>query len=175
LLLGPRRPIWRRWILLTLPTLAMMLLYPMVAVPYYAYDQGMYGAIGLLGILGLCWALERAEVAIRREGGLRPALVGLRASWSASKGHRDPLRRSLRISGVCLIALAATVVGGHLVHVSDARWRARLATKSVKIDAKALPGDRPERPMSIPPSARHYDARSAPQPTAQPARSPAHS
>ena len=121
--LGPGRRTRWRWVIVTLPALFVLALPPMVAIPNYPFDQGMDGVIGMLGILGLCWALERLEVETRRCGGLRVALAGMRASWSASGGRRDQARRSLRISGAALVVLAATVGGGHLVHLSAARWQ----------------------------------------------------
>jgi hypothetical protein len=122
LLLGPERRIRRRWFLITLPAILIALLPAMVAIPLQGYEEGLYGAVGVLGIVGLCWALERGEASARARGGLRPALRALRAELSVARRLRGPLWRSVRISCALVAGLVVLSVGAHFVRRSAERW-----------------------------------------------------
>jgi hypothetical protein len=122
LLLGPKRRIHRLWLSLTVPAVLVGFLPTMVAIPTQGYEEGLYGVLGVLGILGLCCMLEQLEIATRARGSLLAALGGLRGSWSAAIGWRDPLKRSARACGVALIALALLVIAGHFISRSAERW-----------------------------------------------------
>jgi hypothetical protein len=122
LLLGPRRRIRRRWLVITLPAVVIAFLPAMVAIPLQGYEEGLYGAVGVLGIVGLCWALERGETSARNRGGLRPALRALRAELSVARRLRGPLWRSACISCALVTALVALSVGAHFVRRSAERW-----------------------------------------------------
>ena len=122
LLLGPERRIRRRWLLITLPAILVAFLPAMVAVPLQGYEEVLYGAVGVLSIVGLCWALERGEASARARGGLRPALRALRAELRAARRSRGPLWRSVCISCALVTALLALSVGAHFVRRSAERW-----------------------------------------------------
>jgi hypothetical protein len=123
LLLGPERRIRRRWFLMTLPVVVIAFLPTMAAIPLQGYEEGLYGAVGVLGILGLCWALERVEALARTCGGLRPALSALRGELPVARSLRGPLWRSVCISCVLVVALVVLSVGAHFVRRSAERWQ----------------------------------------------------
>lgn len=123
LLLGPERRIRRRWILLAVLVACVGFLPTMVAIPLQPYEDGLFAAIGVVGILGWCWALERIEVGAREQGGLHQALTALRGLWSDPKNRDGPLRRSARITCIALAASLALVVGGHFIRRSAERWQ----------------------------------------------------
>jgi hypothetical protein len=120
LLLGAGRGMRRRWVLLTLPPLLVTFLPTMVAIPNQGYEEGLYGTVGVLGILGLCWALGQLEGAARTGGSARSALAELRASLEDRRGLPW---RSIRISGAALAALILLAVGGHFVRRDAERWQ----------------------------------------------------
>lgn len=122
LLLGPERRVRRRWFLITLPAILIACLPAMVAIPLQGYEEVLYGALGVLGTLGLCCALERGEAAARVRSGLRPALRLLRAELSVARRLRGPLWRSVRISCALVTALIVLSVGAHSVRRSAQRW-----------------------------------------------------
>jgi hypothetical protein len=122
LLLGPELTIRRRWILLTLPAVIIMFLPSMIAIPTESYEEGLFGALGVIGILNLCWILERFEFEARKRGGLHGTLAALRSAWSASKGQPSALRRSARISCMAMVVLTVLCVGGHFIRRSSERW-----------------------------------------------------
>lgn len=123
LLLGPERRIRRRWVLLTLPVAGIGFLPSMVAVPLQIYEEGLYAALGVIGILGLCWTLERVEVGAREWGGLRQAFAALRAAWSSPENRHGPLRQSARITCIALAASIGLLIGGHFIRQSAERWQ----------------------------------------------------
>jgi hypothetical protein len=117
LLSGADRRNARRWILLTLPVAIVAFLPTMVAVPMESYEQGLYGAIGALDVLGLCWLLKWLESAVRERGGIRSTLdaVTVRASWRALGDGTTPGWRSARISIAATAVLFALSFGGYFV------------------------------------------------------------
>jgi hypothetical protein len=123
LLLGPGRGDRRRWVLLALPAIVVGFLPTIVAIPLQGYEEGLYGAIGVVGILGLCWTLERIEVGARERGGLRRALAAVRVSWSDVGERNGPLRRSARITCIALAMAIPLVVCGHFIRRDAERWQ----------------------------------------------------
>jgi hypothetical protein len=123
LLLGPHRRTRRLWVLLTLPGIILALLSPIAAIPNMAYEEALYGTLGVLGILGLCWAIERVEFHARLGGGLRSALGDLRAGSRAPGARHARLRQSMRISAAMLVVLVALLIAGHFIRQSAERWQ----------------------------------------------------
>jgi hypothetical protein len=121
LLLGPDRRIRRRWVLLTVPALIIGFLPTIVAIPMQGYEEGFDGALGVIGILGLCWTVGQIEMAILSPEGLRPALSHLHDRW-LSGDRRDPLRRSCRISCVTVFVLMSLFISGHFIREDAERW-----------------------------------------------------
>ncbi len=115
LLLGPDRRDVRRWVLLTVPVAIVGFLPMMVAVPMESYEQGLYGAIGALDVLGLCWMLKWLEIAVRERGGMRSMLAGMKVSWSALAHGATPGWRSVRISIVATAVLIAVSLSGYFL------------------------------------------------------------
>ena len=122
LLLSPDRRFWRRCAWLTVPALIVTFLPAMVAIPLQVYEQGLYGAVALLSILGVCWVIERTESAARAGGGLRAALGELDRLWTKAHTKGEPLRRSAAISVTALAIMLALVLSGHFVRRSAERW-----------------------------------------------------
>jgi hypothetical protein len=117
LLLGSATRIRRRWFLLTLPVLAVAFMPTILAIPFQRYEQAFYGALGLLGILGLCWTIGRIEAAIRRSGGVRGATAELFADLSAPSRERRLLGASLGLSLILLLVVIVLIAEGRrLVH-----------------------------------------------------------
>ena len=135
LLLGAGRGMRRRWVLLTLPPLLVTFLPTIVAIPDQGYEEGLYGTVGVLAILGLCWALGRLEAAACAGGGARPALARLRA---ALEDRRGLPRLSIRISGAAFAALILLAVGAHFVRREAERWQG--GSSGVLIDDVRAPG-----------------------------------
>jgi hypothetical protein len=129
LLLGPDRRLVRRWALLALPVVAVELVPTLVAVPMESYEQGLYGALGVLDILGLCWALRWLDGAARASGGVRQLLERARRAVSArsaldGRGHVGALAvRSARLSACAVAVLIAVSVAGYFVRRDANRWQ----------------------------------------------------
>jgi hypothetical protein len=121
LLVGPARRLYRWWTMLMLPAVILSFLPTLITIPLQAYEEGLYGVIGLLAILCVCWALERAESASREHGGLRAALTTLADLWSTP--GIGPLRRAARISAIALVLTLCLVIGGHFIRRSAERWQ----------------------------------------------------
>jgi hypothetical protein len=141
LLMGPEKRIRRRWILLTVPAMIVMFLPTMLAIPLQGYEEGLYGAIGVLGILGLAWALARVEVAVARHGSLRAAVASLQVAWSAGGDRGSPVRRSANISAVAILTLMLLALGAHAVRRDAERWQG--SSSGVLIDAMPSPRSDP--------------------------------
>jgi hypothetical protein len=134
LLTGSRRRIRRGWLLLLLPALAISFLPSLLAIPEQVYEEGLYGSVGLVSTLAVCWALAQAETAARRRGGLGGALRELRDAWRAERSARSPLRRSARIGAVAFVAVLGIVIGAHFVRRSAERWQG--SSSGVLIDER---------------------------------------
>jgi hypothetical protein len=129
LLLGSDRRLLRRWALLALPVVVVEFVPTLVAVPMESYEQGLYGALGVFGILGLCWWLRWLEGAVRASGGVRPlaarARLALRAR-SAVRSRADTAttrRRSAWISACAIAVLIAVSTAGYFVRRDANRWQ----------------------------------------------------
>jgi len=124
LLLGRDRRAAKRWALLSLPAIVVGFLPAMIAIPVEPYEQGLYGVIGAMGIVGLCWVLGQLEAEIRIHGSIRPMLTVLRRARSSSTDtRRNPVRLSIGISIAALIAMCTLIVGGYFVNHSAERWQ----------------------------------------------------
>jgi hypothetical protein len=125
LLCGSERRVVRRWLLLIIPAAIVAILPTMVALPMETYEQGLYGVIGAVDVVGLCWALARIETAVRRSGGVQPMLAGLRLSRSALAHGATPGWRSARVSAAAVSMLIAISIGGYFIRLSANRWEGR--------------------------------------------------
>jgi hypothetical protein len=123
LMSGRGRRIRRRWLLLSIPAGLLSFLPSVMAIPLQGYEEGLYGTLGVVAILGLCWTLAQVESSARGHGGLRSAAAVQRRLWSSTARSRHPLRRSARASGLALVALAALVIAGHVIRRSAERWQ----------------------------------------------------
>lgn len=112
----------RRWLLLTAPVVILSATPAIAAIPNQSYEQGLYGALGVVGILGLCWGLAQLETAIVERRGLRPALVSLWAALLTPRPGQAPLRRCAQISVVGLMVSLVLVIAGHFIRTSADRW-----------------------------------------------------
>jgi hypothetical protein len=122
LLLAPDRRIVRLWCILAIPAAIDGLLPPLLAVPLMVYEDGLYGALGVVGIIGLCWALKLVDAAWRERGGLRLKLALRGISWGALARGATPGWRSVRVSAIAIGVLIAVSVGGHFVRQEAVRW-----------------------------------------------------
>lgn len=127
LLLGPHRRIVRRWVLLAIPAAIVGFLSPMLALPRQWYEEDLYGVIGVVGILGLCWALRRIELQIRERGGVRLTPAGPSSSRGEFARCFGSCARSARIVAVALLALVAIAIGGAVVRQEADRWQQQSA------------------------------------------------
>jgi hypothetical protein len=123
LLLGPDRLIVRRWVLLTIPATVLAFLSPMLALPRQWYEQDLYGVLGVIGILGLCWTLKRVTSTASEQGRARAAVDIARVSWSTLARSRAPGWRSVRIGIVAVLVLLAVALGGGVVRQEADRWQ----------------------------------------------------
>jgi hypothetical protein len=123
LLLGSDPQSTRRWVLLTVPVVILESTATMVAIPEPSYELGVYGTLGVVTILGLCWTLAQLGTATVKQGGLRPALGGLWSTRTTAQGMGDRLRCSARISGVAVAVFLALVVVGHFIRQSANHWQ----------------------------------------------------
>ncbi len=121
LLLGPGRRIRRLWVLITIPAVAIGFLQPVIAIPGREYNAELFGVLGLLSILGCCWALEHAETWARQRGGMSISIRDLRAAFSHT--WRDPLGRSIRISAIAITTLVLVGTGGYFIRREAYRWQ----------------------------------------------------
>lgn len=121
LLLGPDRRLVRRWALLALPVVFVELVPTLVAVPMESYEQGLYGALGVLDILALCWWLRWLEGTVRTSGGVRPLLARARLALSGQSGAS--MRRGARLSACAITVLIAVIVAGYFVRRDANRWQ----------------------------------------------------
>jgi hypothetical protein len=123
LLLGSGRRMRRRWVLLTLPALVVAFLQTIVAMPGPAYDAELFGALGVLVILGLCWMLGEAEAGARTHGGLRLAYAALRNTWSTRTKGFSALPKDARLVVVLSAVLLMVSAGGHFIRLSAENWQ----------------------------------------------------
>jgi hypothetical protein len=123
LLLGPDARMIRRWCLLAIPPLIVGCLPVVLALPRQAYEEGLYGVIGTIDIVGLCWALGRLQGAASTPQGLRRALARATPSWRSFARSRTPGWRSARLSLAAILVLIAVAVGGAAVRGEADRWQ----------------------------------------------------
>jgi hypothetical protein len=128
LLVGPDRRLVRRWALLALPVVVVELVPTLVAVPMESYEQGLYGALGVLDILGLCWLLRWLGGALRANGGARPLLARARLQLRArsARSFARPATsgwRAVQLSACAITVLLAVSVGGYFVRRDANRWQ----------------------------------------------------
>jgi hypothetical protein len=124
MLMGPERRIRQRWILLTIPAFAVACLPALIAIPVEAYEQGLYGVVGALGIVGLGCMLGQAEQEARRRGRLTSLITGLPTPWSTlSDTDRGTYQRFARTWSTALVALTLLVTAGYFVNRSAERWQ----------------------------------------------------
>jgi hypothetical protein len=134
LLRGPERRDVRRWALFTIPAWVVAFLPTMVAVPFEAYEQGLYGVTGVMGILGVCRMLEWLELAARERGGLRPAIAAATVSWGALRRGGAPGWRSARISLGAIAVLIAICIGGSFLRAEAGRWGGEASPSGVLME-----------------------------------------
>jgi hypothetical protein len=125
LLCGSERRVVRRWLALTIPAGIVAVLPTMVALPMETYEQGLYGVIGAIDVVGLCWMLKSTQDAARRRGGVRRLLAGTEISWSALVNSAAPGWRAARVSTAAISVLVALSVGGYFVRLQANRWEGR--------------------------------------------------
>lgn len=123
MLLGRDRRMVRRWMLLTIPAAIVAFVPLMVAVPMESYEQGLYGVIGTVDILGLCSALAWLGTASTKDGGVRSMLAGVRVSWGALAHSAEPAWRSMRISASAIAILVVVSLGGYFLRGEADRWQ----------------------------------------------------
>jgi hypothetical protein len=124
MLMGAESRARQRWILLTIPAFAFACLPTLIAIPVEAYEQGLYGVVGALGIVGVGCMLREAELEARRRGRLTSLLTGLPTPWSTPRDtDRNPNRRFARIWSMALLALILLVAAGYFVNRSAERWQ----------------------------------------------------
>jgi hypothetical protein len=131
---GPQQRDVRRWVLLAIPAWIVAFLPSMVAVPFEAYEQGLYGVTGVIGILGLCWMLECLQRAARERGGVRALMAHAPASWGALWRDTAPGGRSMRISVAAIAVLAVICVGGSILRLQAKHWGGEAAPSGVLME-----------------------------------------
>jgi hypothetical protein len=120
LLVGSDRHNTRRWILLTIPAAVLAFLPIMIGVPYQVYEQGLYGVIGVTGILGLCLLLGDAEASIRERRRLR-GTSDVGTPWTP---YCERARtQSTRVSVVLIAILVAFAFAGYFLREESNRWQ----------------------------------------------------
>lgn len=123
LLLGSSLRTRRRWMLLTVPVVILNFAPTVIAIPSPSYEMGLYGTLGVVAILGLCWGLAQLETAIVGQDDLRSALIRLRATWSTRYATQRPVRHCVRISAIAFALFLALFIGGHFIRRSADRWQ----------------------------------------------------
>jgi hypothetical protein len=140
LLLGSGRRLWRRLALISMPSLVIGFAQPIVALPGQGYDTELLATLGVLGILGICWALGRAEARARARGSLSLSASELRAAWSAHAAHPGSAGRAIRISTVTVTVLVLVCTGGYFVRQAAFRWQGTHVSALLR-DLGYTPGD----------------------------------
>jgi hypothetical protein len=124
LLLSDRTGRRKRWLLLSLPAVVIGLLPALVAIPFQIYEQGLYGAIGLVAIVGLTWMIERVADVAATGGTWRDAGDSV---WRRARGGDDANRAVLRRPAVWSMLAVAVIAGlaipAHLVRRDAERWQ----------------------------------------------------
>lgn len=121
LLWAPDRHAMRLWYVITTPAVAMAFLPIMLAVPLEDYEQGLYGVLGVMTIVSLCWVLS-LEVAAGKTRDIWARFGGRRSSWAAIARAVSPGWRSARISAVALLVLVAISIGGYFLRQDAGHW-----------------------------------------------------
>jgi len=120
LLLAPDRLIVRRYCVLAIPATIVAFLPAILAVPLQAYEQGLYGVLGLMGIVGACWTLRLVEATAQR--GARLGLPRRRIFLGTLARGATPGWRSARASVIAVAILIAVSLGGYFVRQDAVRW-----------------------------------------------------
>jgi hypothetical protein len=110
LISGPRRRRRLLWLALTVPTLIITFAPPIMAIPQQMYEQGLYGTLGLLGIIGSSSIVERF-VAFARAGEMR---------------RRGSSRKLWMVSGIsvaAILVLAPITLSAHPVRREAEAWQ----------------------------------------------------
>jgi hypothetical protein len=123
LLVDPARRLARRWALLAVPMLVVALSPVMLAMPQEEYEQGLYGVLGALGIVGLCEALRRLEFAVDMSSGVRSIGASVSAAWGASSSDSRRYRKSARFAAGALATLVLLSTAGYFVRRDADRWQ----------------------------------------------------
>ncbi len=122
LLLDRDRPTTRRWMLLTVPTIVIAFLAVITAMPRSPYEQGLYGAVGVVGVTAVCMLLANLEAGVRRRGGIAAMLAGTHLCWQSLAHGSAPYWRAVRISALGLVLLTLLASGGYFVRREADRW-----------------------------------------------------
>lgn len=123
LLLGGDGRLVRRLSLLSVPTILVTTAPVVMALPTETYEQGLYGAIGVLDVVGLLWTVKLLSVAAQERGGLRPMLAGAHISTSGLLYDRTLASRILRITATSVATLTVLSCAGALVRQYAGRWQ----------------------------------------------------
>jgi hypothetical protein len=112
----------KRWLPLIAPSLIVMFLPTLVAIPLQIYEEGLYGTVGLIAILGITVTIAELSRAARSAGALRPALPTLLGTHSAISRPIPASRRAITAT-VLAVALIALVVSAHFIRRDAEAWQ----------------------------------------------------
>ncbi len=125
LLLGDarQRRLVRRLCLLGVPPVLIEAVPVMMAFPLQPYEQGLYGAIGAIDILAVCWVIKLAAESAGGPDGASHLLAAARAPMRQLVSGREPVWRAARASAVALTVLIAISTAGNFVRRDAAHWQ----------------------------------------------------
>ncbi|HXQ00213.1 MAG TPA: hypothetical protein VN845_09135 [Solirubrobacteraceae bacterium] len=123
LLLSGERRLVRRLSLLSIPAIFVATVPVAMALPTETYEQGLYGAIGAIDVVGVCWAIKLLTAAASRHGGVRPLLASVHTPAGGFLHGRTAAWQVVRITAALVAALLILGYAGSLVRRDATRWQ----------------------------------------------------
>ncbi|MDQ6820808.1 MAG: hypothetical protein M3076_10845 [Actinomycetota bacterium] len=116
-----------RWLALLIPSLLVTFVPTLVAIPLGVYEEGLYGTVGLMAIIGIGFTIAEFSAALQATGALRPALA------SAIRGGAEPsgppagpgprARGAARAVALSVVALLVLTVSAHFIRRDAEQWQ----------------------------------------------------
>jgi len=122
LAIGARRRRFRAWLLLIAPALVIASVPPLITVPFRDYELGLFGALGLIGLL-VTGELARPALALVGRA-IRDPRSTLRAVLSDARRHlaTSSGRWAVAVSGLGLLLLVASFLPAQHIQERATTW-----------------------------------------------------